>query len=88
MKKFLVLFLILFSLFNKFILLLGTILDFKNRLTGDKTAREISANLYEFINENNIQTKINQMADEIEKKSRIQPRGRFSQELEAEKIAM
>ena len=46
----------------------GTILDFKNRLTGDKTAREISANLYEFINENNIQTKINQMADEIEKK--------------------
>ena len=27
-------------------------------------------------------------ADEIEKKSRIQPRGRFSQELEAEKIAM
>ena len=45
---------------------IGTIFDFKNRLTGDKTAKEISANLYEFINENNIQTKINQMADEIE----------------------
>ena len=27
-------------------------------------------------------------ADEIEKKSRIQPRGRFSQELEAAKMAI
>ena len=51
-----------------------------------KNERNVSINprLEEIMNEISAQMP----ADEIEKKSRIQPRGRFSQELEAAKMAI
>lgn len=43
------------------------IMDFKKSLTGEKTAKEISLNLYEFIQKNGVQQKILDRADEFEK---------------------
>ena len=43
------------------------IMDFKKSLTGEKTAKEISLNLYEFIQKNGVQQKILNRADEFEK---------------------
>lgn len=48
------------------------IIKFKNQLTGEKTAKEITNNLYKFIEENKIQEKLLEKADELEKKGQIE----------------
>lgn len=47
------------------------ILEFKKRLQGEKTAKEISFCLYEFIQQNKVQQRILEKADEFEKEGQI-----------------
>ncbi len=47
--------------------IVGPILEFRNKLLGEKTAKVICENLYEFIDKNGVQKNILEMADELEK---------------------
>ena len=47
--------------------IVAPIMEFKKSLTGEKTAKEISLNLYEFIQKNGVQQKILDRAEEFEK---------------------
>lgn len=48
------------------------IIEFKSNLTKEKTAKEITENLYEFIQKNNIQKTILEKADKLEKQGNIE----------------
>ncbi len=48
------------------------ILKFKNSLTGIKTGKDITVSLYNFLEDNNIQEKIIEKADELEKQEKIE----------------
>lgn len=48
------------------------IIEFKKKLTGEKTAKEITEELYKFIQKNNIQANILEKADNLEKQGNLE----------------
>lgn len=52
--------------------IINPIMEFKKNLAGEKSAREITCNLFDFIEKNNIQKNILEKADKLEKQGKLE----------------